>query len=200
MKVVNIEILPAKDGEVVTAVITEETQKGGSWKEGTKTTVQSGTPEAKRSLLLDEDDRVIIEGRVEAEVIYDPVQGSASRVYRGEKAKEEEKKDKEQKEKFEKMEKEEKERLEKEKPQEAKLREEQQKARDEKIMGKQPEDAESRPNKPTEDRRGGAAEGRVDYRENEADRDAGLRTETPTDSRTVKNEASGSTTKPAARK
>jgi hypothetical protein len=188
MKVVNIEILPAKDGEVVTAVITEETQQGGSWKEGSKNTVYSGTPEAKRTILLDDDDRVIIEGKVEAEVVYDAVQGSATRVYRGEKAEEQKKKDQEQKEKFEKMEKEEQERLEKEKPQEAKLRAEQQKARDEAIMGKQPE---------AQDKTESKAQGRPDYNTESEDHDSGLRTETPADSKTVKNEASGSTTKPS---
>src|SRR4249919_2967243 len=167
MKVVNVEILPAKDGEVVTAVITEETQKGGSWKEGSKTTVKSGTPEAKRTILLDEDDRIIIEGRVEAEVVYDPTQMSAKMVYRGEKAEEMKKKDEEEKKKFEKMEKEEKERLEKEKPQEMKLREEQQKARDEAIMGKQ--------DKTEDENKDAKAKGRPDYAMASEDHDAGLR-------------------------
>src|SRR4029077_14457218 len=169
MKVVNIEILPAKDGEVVTAVITEETQQGGSWKEGSKNTVYSGTPEAKRSILLDDDDRVVIEGKVEAETVFDRDQGSARQVFRGERAKEQEKKDKEHQERFEKMEKDEKERLEKEKPQEAKLREEQAKARDEKIMGKQ-----------SDDKKNDKAKGRPDYEDPQDDK--GLRHELPADS------------------
>ncbi len=168
MKVVKVEILPARDGEVVTAVITEETKKGGSWKEGSKNTVQSGTREASRSILLDDDDRVIIEGKVEAETVLDLEQRAAKQVFRGEKREVQEKKDKEQAEKFEKMNKEEKERLEKEKPQEAKLRAEQEKARDEKIMGKQEKE--------------------------EPQNDKGLRHKTPADSETVKDEAS--TTKP----
>jgi hypothetical protein len=183
MKIVNIEVLPAKDGEVVTAIITEETQKSGSWKEGSKSTVQSGTPEAKRTVLLDDDDRVIIEGRVEAMVTLDKEQSAAKRVFVGEKAEEQKKWDKSQEEKFEKMNKDEKERLEKEKPQEAKLRAEQEKARDEAIMGKkEPQDVTEH----------------VTYHGGPQS-DAGLRTDTPADSKTVKNETSGSTTKPKGR-
>ena len=164
-------------------MITEETKTGGSWKEGTKTTVYSGTPEASRSILLDDDDRVIIEGKVEAEVVVNPTQMSASRIYYGEKAEEMKKKDEEQNKKLEALLKEEKDRLEKEKPEEAKLREEQAKARDEKIMGKQ--------EKP-EDKNEPKAKGRADY--NSPQDDSGLRHETPADSKTVKDETS--TTKP----
>lgn len=202
MKVVKVEVLPAKDNEVVSAVIIEETNKGGTWKETAKNTVQTGTAEARRTMLLDEDDRVIIEGKVEGEVVYDHDQKSAKTVYRGERAKAEEEKDKKSQERFNKMNKEHKEHLEREKPQEAKLREEQAKERDEKIMGKQ-DDKNKEKDKPQK------ASGRADYDEVEGDaaqhksesktgemsgdKDSGLRTDIPADSKTVKDE--GSTTK-----
>lgn len=187
MKLVKVEILPAHDGEVVTATITEETKRGGSWEEGSKNTVLSGTPQASRSMMLDDDDRVIIEGKVEAEVVLDNDQRAAKKEFRGEKRKEEEKKDKEQQEKFEKMNKEAKERLEKEKPEEAKLREEQEKARDEKIMGKQEQKSED-----------DKEEKKKSQKDTEAPstgggRDAGLRHGIPVDSKEVADP--GSTTK-----
>jgi hypothetical protein len=92
----------------------------------------------------------------------------------GEKAEEQKKKDAEEKKKFEEMNKKEAERLEKEMPEEAKLRKAQEKARDEKIVGKQEPQNTQAPF---------------------GDHEAGLRTETPRDSKTVKEEASGSTTK-----
>jgi hypothetical protein len=201
MKVVKVEVLPAKDNEVVSAVIIEETNKGGTWKETAKNTVQTGTAEARRTILLDEDDRVIIEGKVEGEVIYDHDQKSAKTVYRGERAKAEEEKDKKSQERFDKMNKEHKEQLEREKPQEAKLREEQAKERDEKIMGKQDDKNKEQQDKSKK------ASGRPDYDESDAaqhksesktgemsgDKEAGLRTDIPADSKSVKDE--GSTTK-----
>jgi hypothetical protein len=203
MKVVKVEVLPAKDNEVVSAVIIEETNKGGTWKETAKNTVQTGTAEARRTILLDEDDRVIIEGKVEGEVIYDHDQKSAKTVYRGERAKAEEEKDKKSQERFDKMNKEHKEQLEREKPKEAKLREEQAKERDEKIMGKH--------DKNKEQEKSQKASGRADYDEAEGDpaqhksesktgemsgdKEAGLRTDVPADSKTIKDEHQGSTTK-----
>ena len=133
MKVVKVEILPMNAGEIVTATIKVE----GGKAEGYESSVESGTPQASQTIILQEDQRVVIDGKVEDEMQYDLEQRAAKKVPLGEKAEAQQKKAEGEKEKFDKMQKEEAERLEKEMPEEMKLRAAQEKARDEKIMGKQ---------------------------------------------------------------
>jgi hypothetical protein len=178
MKVVKVEILPMNAGEVVTGTIKVE----GGKSEGYENSVESGTPQASQTLILNDDQRVVIEGKVEDEVQFDLDQRAAKKVPLGEKAEEQKKKDKEQDERSEKMQKDEEQRLEKEMPEEAKLRASQQKAQNEKVMGKQ--DEKKHP-----------GEGDPNYRpdflppQNMAKSNEGLRHETPADSKTVKEEA-----------
>jgi hypothetical protein len=82
MKVVKVEILPARDGEVVTAVVLTQTRKGttGPWEDGDKHAVKSGTAEASRSVLLEDNERLVIEGRALTQTVVDPVQSSAHEV------------------------------------------------------------------------------------------------------------------------
>lgn len=192
MKVVKVEILPAKDDEVVTATIIEQTNKDGNWMETANYSAQSGTVEARRTILLDEDDRVIIEGKVEHMTVYDPGQMSAKKVPLGAKAEEAAKYDEEQKKKHDEMVQKEKDDLEEKKPEELKLREAQAKTRDEAIMGK-PKEAQ-----PTDARTSSLDATRSTAHSPQQtfgqDKDSGLRTDTPKDSKSVKDEGSGTKT------
>jgi hypothetical protein len=166
MKVVKVEILPAKDGDVVTAVVIEETKKGGAWKEGSKEVVFSGTPAAVRTILMDDEDRLIIEGKVEAKVVYDPVQMATAYEPVSEDAKERKKKHEE----------------------EQKKRYEEFKKLDEKEVEQTEEEKErARQIKEHNERIGGKASEAPGMYGSE-DRERGLRTELPADSKTVKED------------
>ena len=74
MKVVLVEVLAINDNESVGATIILEKKKGDTYNRMEAFDVTSGTPEAKRRLLLADDERVVIEGRAHETHRYDPEQ------------------------------------------------------------------------------------------------------------------------------
>jgi hypothetical protein len=173
MKVVKVEILPAKDGEVVTAIIKEEEEKGGNWKETSKTTVKSGTPEAVRSILLDDNERITIEGKVDNEVVIDKDQMAAREEPRSDEAKEKKQKaDQHQAKRFEEF------------PEQKEAKEKREKA--EREQKKRDETAKGSEEKGSEEKWGSDQEPR--------------REEIPRDSKSVRDEVKPSTPKPTVRR
>lgn len=80
MKLIKLEVRSIRDSESVVANLTIEKQKGETWNRARVDTVTSGTPEATREIVLGDDERLIIEGRVDQIVEYDREQGSAKMV------------------------------------------------------------------------------------------------------------------------
>jgi len=80
MKLVKIEILPARDSDVVRCLIRQQRRKGGTWEEIERHIVSSGTPEASRVMLLEDDERVIVEGGAMRKTIIDHEQMAAMEV------------------------------------------------------------------------------------------------------------------------
>lgn len=77
MYVTTIEVLPIRDGERVSATVSIEDRRGGSWSRSETRTVLSGEPEASRRIVLRDDQRLVIEGKSDTEVRFDPVQKAA---------------------------------------------------------------------------------------------------------------------------
>lgn len=74
MKVVLVEILSTNDNEKVDATIIVEQKRGEGVRRINAWDVTSGFPEAKRRILLEDDERVVIEGRGGPVKVYDPKQ------------------------------------------------------------------------------------------------------------------------------
>lgn len=74
MKVVLVEVLAINDNESVSATIILEKKKGDTYNRIEAFDVTSGTLEAKRRLLLADDERVVVEGRAQETHRYDPEQ------------------------------------------------------------------------------------------------------------------------------
>lgn len=79
MKVVYIEVLPVAEGDVVQAVVLVEKRKGESWNRMKSWDVVSGMPEAKRRIILEDDERVVIEGSATHTLVFDKEQNAAVR-------------------------------------------------------------------------------------------------------------------------
>lgn len=77
MKRIRVELLPAKDGDLVTGTFTVEGKKGGSWSRIEYFEVKSGTVGAHRELLLGDDERIIIEGSQSQVLFFDKEQNAA---------------------------------------------------------------------------------------------------------------------------
>ena len=176
MKTVRVEVLPAHEGDVVTAVVRVE----GGKAEGFENTVESGTPQASQTI------------KVQDEVQLDADQRAAHKRPIGEKAEEQKKKTEERQKRVDEEAKKEEERLEREMPEEAKLRKAQEKERDEKIQGRQDVKQHEAPIKADRGTQDPSDESRMPPRQTEAPggRDAGLRHETPADSKSVQDHAS----------
>lgn len=74
---VKIELGSVRDGEKASASVAIEERRGSGWTRSEVRTILSGEPEAKRSLVLRNDQRVVIEGKSDVEVRFDPVQNAA---------------------------------------------------------------------------------------------------------------------------
>lgn len=80
MKVVNIEICGVNDGDRVSATVIQERKRGDNWNRLKSWDVTSGMPEAKRKILLEDDERLVIEGREVEKIVFDKNQNAAVRV------------------------------------------------------------------------------------------------------------------------
>jgi hypothetical protein len=78
MKLVSIEVRAAVDGEVVISTIIEQRSDGNAWREVDRQIVRSDDPlGATRKVMLEDNERVIVDGRREVEVVLDREQGAA---------------------------------------------------------------------------------------------------------------------------
>jgi hypothetical protein len=77
MKMIKVELLPARDGDVVKGVLREQKRIGQGWVEVQRYELGPG---AARVVLLEDDERIIIEGKASTKVIVDPIQGAAMEV------------------------------------------------------------------------------------------------------------------------
>jgi hypothetical protein len=77
MKLIKIELLPARDGQTVKGVLREQKRIGQGWVEIERHVLDQG---AARVVLLEDDERIIIEGRASTKVVVDPIQGAAMEV------------------------------------------------------------------------------------------------------------------------
>jgi hypothetical protein len=68
MKLVDLKVRAAQDGEVVIATIIEQRNEGGSWKEIERHVVRSDQ-DSSRTLLLEDNERIIVDGRAQTEVV-----------------------------------------------------------------------------------------------------------------------------------
>jgi hypothetical protein len=76
MKIVRIEVLPASDGDVVAALVVLQKQSGSAWTEVERHVVLSSEHRGARQLLLEEDERVVVDGRTQVELVMDKEQNA----------------------------------------------------------------------------------------------------------------------------
>jgi nucleoid-associated protein YgaU len=77
MKTIKLAILPAADNEVVSATLSIQRKKGDSWTVDEVITIISGQPGAERTLLLDDSQRIVVEGTSNIETVFDKEQSAA---------------------------------------------------------------------------------------------------------------------------
>lgn len=77
MKVIKLTISAASDGEVVSGSLTTQRKRGDTWIVEDVITVISGQPGAERTMVLDDTQRLLIEGTSNTEVVYDKEQSAA---------------------------------------------------------------------------------------------------------------------------
>lgn len=80
MKSIKISIAPIRDGEVVSGVYMKQRFRNGTWLNEESITVVSDQPGNERTLLLDNDQRLVIEGKSNKKMIYDKDQATAREV------------------------------------------------------------------------------------------------------------------------
>src|SRR4051794_7670643 len=77
MKQVRIEVLPARDGDTVMSAIVVERERAGRWIKIEEHIVKSNT---SRVLLLEDDERVVVEANVQSVLVVDKEQNSVKEV------------------------------------------------------------------------------------------------------------------------
>lgn len=80
MKTVRILIQAVRTGERVSSVVRIERRRGNAWTQEREYTAMSGDKSADRTLLLQDDQRLIIEGQAAVEMVMDPAQFCATEV------------------------------------------------------------------------------------------------------------------------
>lgn len=90
MKVVRIEILSAQDGVTERATLKVERQEQDAWKEDASYGMITGDPTGVRQIMIDDNQRIIIEGSSAYELVFDKEQMATVRRPRDEKAQEQE--------------------------------------------------------------------------------------------------------------
>jgi hypothetical protein len=77
MKVIKFSIHPAADGEVVNAAVSIQRKRGDAWLIDEVISIVSNQAGAERTLVLDDTQRIVIEGTSNTEVVYDREQNAA---------------------------------------------------------------------------------------------------------------------------
>lgn len=80
MKVVEVTLRSSRDDEDVDGTIMLETKRGDTWNREQAFDVTSGTDAAHRTFLLEDDQRVVVEGRPREAIVLDRDQRAAVRV------------------------------------------------------------------------------------------------------------------------
>lgn len=77
MKAIVVEVHAIRDGERVSASVIVERRRSDHWVREKVTDVMSGMPDSKRRILLEDDQRVVIEGRSNVEYVFDKEQNAS---------------------------------------------------------------------------------------------------------------------------
>jgi len=77
MKLVKLEVLPAQDGQTVKAVVKEQKRVGDKWQ---NTKQEPLVPGVSRVIMLEDDERVVVEGAAARKLIIDPLQSAVMEV------------------------------------------------------------------------------------------------------------------------
>lgn len=77
MKVIKVSVNAARDGEVVSGVFMKQRRKGSAWTNEESITVVSGQPGSERTFVLDNDQRLVIEGQSDQQIVMDRAQMAA---------------------------------------------------------------------------------------------------------------------------
>ena len=77
MKVIKLSVLAASDDEVVSGTLSIQRKRGDSWTVEEVITVVSGKPGSERTLLLDDTQRLVVEGTSNVELVFDRAQAAA---------------------------------------------------------------------------------------------------------------------------
>jgi hypothetical protein len=80
MQVLDIKLNAVREGEQVAADVQVQRQKGDNWNVVRVETITSGTSEDTRKLILQDDERVIISGRISKIAVMDPNQNVVKMV------------------------------------------------------------------------------------------------------------------------
>ena len=78
MLTIQIKLSPIRDGEKASGSIVTDRKKGDIWSRETSVDFVSGEPSADRTILLEDDQRLIIEGSSNMEIVYDREQNMAT--------------------------------------------------------------------------------------------------------------------------
>jgi len=71
MKTVKVAIEAASDDEVAVAIISYQRKRGDTWIQENQVTILSDQPENERTILLDDDQRLVIEGQSNKVLVQD---------------------------------------------------------------------------------------------------------------------------------
>lgn len=77
MFTVKVLVTPVRDGDKASGSVHVDRKKGDSWAREKSMNFVSGDPSAERTILVENDQRLIIEGGSNTEVVYDRAQGAA---------------------------------------------------------------------------------------------------------------------------
>lgn len=77
MFTVKVLVTPVRDGDKASGSVHVDRKKGDSWARENSMNFVSGDPSAERTILVENDQRLIIEGSSNTEIVYDRAQGAA---------------------------------------------------------------------------------------------------------------------------
>ena len=77
MKSIKVGVFAVFDGDVVTASLIVQRKRGDSWVNESAITVLSGQPDSERIMLLEDNQRLVVEGSSNTRTIYDRSQMAA---------------------------------------------------------------------------------------------------------------------------
>lgn len=79
MKTVKVLVSAVREGDVVSGAFTKQRKRGDTWLNVEQMTLVSGDPSSDRTFILGNDERLVIEGAANSEIVYDHNQKAAMR-------------------------------------------------------------------------------------------------------------------------